>query len=160
MRDSKYTTEKEIELLRSEIEKARNTMTTGKITKAFRLLIYLIVFMLLFSTLISVLLSKQSGETPDILGYQLYTIQSGSMSPTLPIGSIILSKKLSNTSALDVGDIVTFSHNGVIVTHRITEIVNDNGIKYRTKGDNPSNTPDIDLLSPKNVKAVFVIKLY
>lgn len=160
MKDNKYTTEEEIELLRNEIKKAKNNQITNKITKKLRFLIYIVILVLLLSTLISVLLSKQSNQIPDIWGYQLYKVQSGSMSPTLPIGSIILSKKPSDASALKVGDIVTFSQNGIIVTHRIIEIVNDNGIKYRTKGDNPSNSPDINLLSPKDVIAVFVVKLY
>lgn len=160
MEDNKYTTKEQIELLKSEIQKARTNKTSRKKIKAFRFLLFLVVFILLFNTLISVLLSKNSGETPDVLGYQLYTIQSASMSPTFPIGSIILSKKLSDASALKVGDIVTFSRDGIIVTHRIIEIVNDNGIKYRTKGDNPNNSPDIDLLSPENVKAIFLLKLY
>ncbi|PYG87096.1 signal peptidase [Ruminiclostridium sufflavum DSM 19573] len=162
MNNDKYTTKEEIALMRIEIEEAKSNMHNKKlkIIRFIKLFMFLAVFLLLTSTLVSVLLTRYSGATPSIFGYQLYTVQSGSMSPTLPIGSIILSKKTDDAAALKAGDIVTFSLNGAVVTHRIIEVINDNGIKYRTKGDNPDNTADIELLSPDNVKAIFVMKLY
>ncbi len=160
MRNTKYTTEKEIELLRNELEEAKQTNIKTKSIKLAKLMIYTLIYLLLFGTLISVLLSKYSGETPQIFGYQIYIIKSASMSPTLKTGSIILSKKPTDASVLKVGDIVTFSQSGVIITHRIIEVVKENSIMYRTKGDNPNNTPDINLLSPENIKAIFVMKLY
>ncbi len=160
MKNTKYTTDKEIELLRNEIEEAKRANTNSKCIKLVKFTIYALIYLLLFSTLISVLLSKYSGETPQIFGYQLYIIKSASMSPTLKTGSIILSKKPTDASSLKVGDIVTFSQAEAIITHRIIEVVKEDSIKYRTKGDNPNNTPDIELLPPQNVKAVFVMKLY
>ncbi len=160
MKNTKYTTDAEIELLRNEIEEAKSANIKTKSSKLIIFTIYAIIYLLLFCTLISVLLSKYYGETPQILGYQLYIINSESMSPTFKIGSVILSRKPADVSALKVGDIVTFSQAEAIITHRIIEVVNDGGIKYRTKGDNPNNTPDIALLAPENVKAVFVMKLY
>lgn len=160
MKNTKYTTEKEIELLRNELEEAKRTNINTKSIKLAKFILYALIYLLLFSTLISVLLSKYSGETPQIFGYQLYIIKSESMSPTLKTGSIILSKKPTDASALEVGDIVTFSQAKAIITHRIIEVIKEDSIKYRTKGDNPNNTPDIGLLSPENVKAVFVMKLY
>ncbi|QNU65345.1 signal peptidase I [Ruminiclostridium herbifermentans] len=160
MKKNKYTTEKDIELLRIEIEEAKRTNIKSKRNKLVKFAIYTLIYLLLFSTLISVFISKHSGETPQIFGYQLYIIRSASMSPTLETGSIILSKKPADATTLKVGDIVTFSQAEAIITHRIIEVVNEGSIKYRTKGDNPSNTPDVNLLSPENIKAVFVMKLY
>jgi signal peptidase len=160
MKNNKYTSEKEIRLLRIEIEEAKQTHIKSKIIKLVKFTIYTLIYLLLFSTLISVLLSKYSGETPQIFGYQLYIIKSASMSPTLDTGSIILSKKPTDATSLEVGDIVTFSQAGTTITHRIIEVVKEDNIKYRTKGDNPNNTPDVDLLSPENIKAVFIMKLY
>jgi signal peptidase len=160
MKNTKYTTEKEIELLRNEIEEAKRANINSKSIKLVKFSVYAIIYLLLFCTLISVLLSKYSGETPQIFGYQLYIVKSASMSPTLQTGSVILSIKPTDASALKVGDIVTFSQSEAIITHRIIEVVKEDGIKYKTKGDNPNNTPDIALLLPENVKAVFVMKLY
>ncbi|KKR68563.1 MAG: Type I signal peptidase [Microgenomates group bacterium GW2011_GWA2_40_6] len=95
-------------------------------------------------------------------GLRLYTVQSGSMMPTLPIGSLIISQSQKEYQA---GDIITFkSEKDIFVknpkdttTHRLVEIKNDkNLISYITKGD-ANNTPDANTLSPDLVlgKTVF-----
>jgi signal peptidase len=84
------------------------------------------------------------------------------MQPTFDIGTVILSKEPSDPSNLSVGDVVTFkSLNDTTVTHRIIEVVTDEdgSIKYRTKGDNPLNSPDSELLDPERVISVYVFKI-
>lgn len=163
MREQKYTTEEEISNLRQEIKEAKlHYHHTGRISfsRLIKYFLYLIVVIVLSGILISVQMAKHSGKTPEILGYQFYKVMSGSMSPTLKIGSVIISKKPENASSLKVGDIITFKQDGTVVTHRIIEIVKENGIRYRTKGDNPNNSPDIELVSPGSIQAVYVWKLF
>ncbi len=66
------------------------------------------------------------------------TIGSGSMEPTLPVGSRII---IHEQTSYDVGDIITFrADDGDIVTHRLVEY--GEGGTLITKGDaNP--TPDV-----------------
>lgn len=162
MREHKYTTQEEIDLLKEEIKAAKlknkNTRFTTHNVVSFSA--FLIVLSVLCYVLISIIVSKQSGETPQIFGYQMYRVNSGSMSPTLNVGAVILSKIPKDKTKLKVGDIVTFQRDSVIITHRIIEVIENNNIKYRTKGDNPDNSPDIELLSSEDVKAVFIFKLY
>lgn len=162
-RAHKYTTEEEINLLKEEIieAKANGLKKTVSITRIFSFLIFVVVLLFLSIVFTSVLISKYKGEVPQVFGYQLYRVQTGSMSPTLPIGSIILSKRPENSASLEVDDIVTFEQGGKIITHRIIEVIEKNNvIRYRTKGDNPNNSPDIELLSPKSVKAIFLVKIF
>jgi signal peptidase len=81
------------------------------------------------------------------------------MSPTLEVGSMFVSKKPGDADNLKKGDIITFeSNNGLTITHRIIEVVQtESGVAYRTKGDNPINSPDIDLVTPDSISAVFII---
>lgn len=164
MREHKYTTQKEIEQLREELkaEKLKGIHPARMFTSAkiASFSVFLVVLIVLFGVLISVLVSKYRGETPQIFGYQFYSVKSASMSPTLKVGSVILSKIPMDASVLEVGDIVTFKHEDAIITHRIIEVIKKDNVLYRTKGDNPDNSPDTDLLLPENVKAVFVLKLY
>lgn len=171
-----YTTEEQIKQMREELRKAKEksgkkqkkTGDDQKICKRgsllktfFSIIFYGIIAFLLF-LLASVLIAKNSGKVPSIFGYQLYVVESGSMSPTLKVGSVILSKAPKDSAALQVGDIVTFkSSRQTVVTHRIIEVItNDTGIvQYRTKGDNPVNSPDVDLLDPENILAVFILKI-
>jgi signal peptidase len=77
---------------------------------------------------------------PSFLPYRAYTIESGSMTPTLPIGSEVILAKTS-AAKLKAGDVITFREptragNGAIVTHRIVRIERKDGKRFFvTKGD-------------------------
>ena len=78
---------------------------------------------------------------PSLLGFQRYVIVSGSMTGTYDKGSIVF-EKAKATSALAVGDVVTYrppASTGVtnLVTHRIYKITagEQGETIYRTKGD-------------------------
>ncbi|HVF98333.1 MAG TPA: signal peptidase I [Chloroflexia bacterium] len=75
---------------------------------------------------------------PRFLPYQTYTVLSGSMEPTLPVGSVIVAVPAKG-DALHTGDIITVAnpqHAGALVTHRIIAIDNSpQGRTFQTKGD-------------------------
>jgi signal peptidase len=87
-------------------------------------------------------------------GFKLFTVQSGSMEPTIHTGSIIISHHQSTYS---VGDIITFakSDDQTSVTHRLVEIKND---QFITKGD-ANNSPDSGTIDKKSIygKTIFSI---
>lgn len=164
MRKEFYTTDEEIQALRDEMNKARKKSKYKnnkiKYTKIISNTIFGLLVILLTSTLFLVDRVKSTGEVPSVFGYQLYQVETGSMVPTLDVGSIIISKEPKSSENLEVGDIVTFDSGENIITHRIIEVVKEeNEIKYRTKGDNPVNTPDLELLDPENIKGKFVMKI-
>jgi signal peptidase len=70
------------------------------------------------------------------VGHQLVVIRGGSMEPAIHLGSVI---EVSNVKATDLraGDIVTLKEtNDVVVTHRITRVVQlPDGLYIETKGD-------------------------
>lgn len=79
---------------------------------------------------------------PRFLPYQALIFRSGSMSPTIPTGSIALYKKAA-ASSLHVGQVIVFSdpiHPGERITHRIVAIrTGPTGRYFVTKGDaNPA----------------------
>jgi len=70
--------------------------------------------------------------------YRAYIVQSGSMAPALPVGSVVFTQSATEYSE---GDIITFSVNSSLITHRIVEVNEDS---YNTKGDaneDPDSTP-------------------
>jgi len=84
---------------------------------------------------------------PILFGYKPSIILTGSMEPTLKVGSVTYYKKVPKTS-IRSKDIITFkSSEGMIVTHRIYSI---SGEDYITKGD-ANNTTDNEKLSYKNI---------
>lgn len=75
-------------------------------------------------------------QTPNILGFQLYSVESGSMEPTLPIGSLIAIENVP-TASLVPGDIILYQKgNNLPVTHRIAGITAiGQELAFTTKGD-------------------------
>jgi signal peptidase len=75
---------------------------------------------------------------PRFLPYQTYTVLSGSMEPTLPVGSVIVAVP-ARGEELKTGDVITVAnpqHAGALVTHRIVAIENGpQGRSFTTKGD-------------------------
>lgn len=96
------------------------------------------------------------------VGFQIYTVVSGSMEPNYHVGSLIyvLEEEPSN---LKVKDVITFKlSDNTIATHRIVEIVyedsNPKEYKFRTKGD-ANEDVDTNLVDPNKVlgKAYFTV---
>ena len=174
MPETKYTTPEQIAAMRRVIARAkqkggggprrgrrgRGAGRKGKpVLKTAGWFLFAAVVLPLLVILASVVTAKQRGETPAVLGYQLYRIESGSMEPTLPVGTVILSRRPGDAGRLQVKDIVTFETSaGTIVTHRIIAVITaeSGAVGYRTKGDNPLNSPDQELLTPERVIAVLV----
>lgn len=84
---------------------------------------------------------------PKCFGYTPYAVQTGSMTPKYPIGSMIYVKSVP-FEALKVGDVITFESSSLVVTHRITQLESISQT-LRTKGD-ANNTED-GMLEYKNV---------
>lgn len=70
--------------------------------------------------------------------YHAMAIASGSMSPKINKGDVVIVEKIdSNYERLQEGMIIAFEHSGVVVVHRIIDIVDDGKEKiFYTKGDN------------------------
>ena len=89
-----------------------------------------------------------------ILGYQVFTVLSGSMEPVYHTGSLIYVKDVDYRD-LGEGDVITFMLNeDTVATHRIVGVVPDEEdpsvVRYRTKGD-ANDAEDGALVHYKNV---------
>lgn len=71
-----------------------------------------------------------------LIGYEALIVQSGSMEPNYHVGSLVYVKAVE-PETLKVGDVITFElGGGVYGTHRIVEVVRENGtLSFVTKGD-------------------------
>lgn len=66
--------------------------------------------------------------------FRFFVVQSGSMSPTLPIGSVVMTTPKNNIFQNSV--ITYLTKEGAVVTHRVVDIISEGGkISYATKGD-------------------------
>jgi signal peptidase I len=79
-----------------------------------------------------------------LLGWQLQHVESGSMSPTYPVGSLLVTAQLDPTDVA-VGMPIVFEdprEPGRLVTHRVVAIAPGNELLFLTRGDaNATNDP-------------------
>lgn len=85
---------------------------------------------------------------PRIMGYDGYTVISGSMEPNIPVGSLVYIKETSFEN-IEVGDVVTFKMGDNVVTHRVNMIDEDNQL-IQTKGD-ANDSADGSMLTMDNI---------
>ncbi|MBQ4428051.1 MAG: signal peptidase I [Oscillospiraceae bacterium] len=87
-----------------------------------------------------IVVTTESGEAPNFFGYSMFRVISGSMEPELPVGSMIVVKRVE-PEEVKVGDIITFfstdpTLRGGVNTHRVVDIDNSGiDILFMTKGD-------------------------
>jgi signal peptidase len=94
-----------------------------------------------------------------VAGFKPVAVYSGSMHPTLGVGSLAVDRVVS-ASSVRVGDVITFNDpnvKGRLVTHRVAQIVpTKHGLAYRTKGDaNKTRDPWAIRLNDKVGRVVF-----
>lgn len=106
-------------------------------------------------------------------GWLVQSVATGSMQPTIPTGSVILSRPVP-PDALEVGDVIVFASptgatvaggddgafatdGEMLITHRVVEIVQteDGGPAFRTKGDGNA-AEDPWTVAPAQVRARYV----
>lgn len=79
-----------------------------------------------------------------LLGWQLQHVQSGSMSPTFPVGSLVVTAQV-DPSDVAVGMPIVFEdprEPGRLVTHRVVAIAPGADLQFLTRGDaNATNDP-------------------
>ena len=109
----------------------------GLLVRVARIAARVMTYVALAAIVVAALSVAALAVGPRVLPYQAYTIETGSMTPTLPVGTEVILVKTS-ASRLKVGDIISFHAppNGEIVTHRIVRIERDRGKRvFVTKGD-------------------------
>lgn len=102
------------------------------------------------------IITRVNGGEPELFGYQLKVVLSGSMEPTFKTGSIIAVEEFTGDRPLEKGEVITFiDESESLITHRIVDIVQSGEhILYETKGDN-NNAPDNQLVQSENVIAIY-----
>jgi signal peptidase I len=81
-----------------------------------------------------------------------FTVMSGSMVPALKPGDLILNKKM-DSSAIDVGDVLTVKSGESVYTHRVVEKLEGG---FRLKGD-ANEDPDLVLIKPSQILGKVVL---
>ncbi len=99
-------------------------------------------------------------EIPNVFGYKILQVMSGSMSGEFETGDTILIKKIKNESDLKIGDVITYRiEKNTMVTHRIVNITKiGEKLNYTLKGD-ANNIEDSEKVTFSNIEGIYIRKL-
>ena len=113
-------------------------MEVKKTTKFFKIISKILSFFAVFTIVVLAVLLVGTR----LIGYTPYTVLSGSMEPYYHVGSVVYVTDVE-TADLKEQDCITYRiSGGTVVTHRIIEVVDQNGERFfRTKGD-ANKSPD------------------
>lgn len=112
------------------------------------------VLLLLLSCNLFLLAEKKfmGNMQPEILGFSAAVVVSGSMEPSISVDDMIVIRR---QDAYEVGDVITFTADGSLVTHRVQDMTSTG---FLTQGD-ANDVPDLERVSAEQIvgKVVIVI---
>lgn len=98
---------------------------------------------------------------PRLIGAESFTVVSGSMEPTIPVGSIVVAQP-PRDGQIHFDDVVTYqleSGKPQTVTHRVVAVdIIDGGVRYRTQGD-ANNAMDPEPVRPEQIRGTVIYHL-
>ncbi len=136
-----------------EKKKTKKHFKVGMLIKSILLVIVLCIFMV--AGIILFKANTNPDAVPDVFGYKPMIVLSGSMETSIYAGDLVF-VKVVDTSTLKENDVIAFRNEAnTVTTHRIIDIVYEEGQKYfKTKGDN-NNAEDANLVAMDDVEGVY-----
>ncbi|MDF2840976.1 MAG: signal peptidase [Clostridia bacterium] len=96
-------------------------------------------------------------HVPSVLGFTPLTVVSGSMSPGIETGDMVIIQK--GNKDLRPGDIITYRLEDMLVTHRIKTVSDANAAEvFITKGD-ANGIPDFKMVERSQILGKYVFKI-
>lgn len=123
--------------------------------KIIKKVLEIVTIILIYNIILSVVSSTNKISIINVFGYKSYIIKTNSMEPTININDVLITKKVKKDE-IKTGDIITFIKNGEIITHRITQITEND--EYTTKGDN-NNIEDSFTISYENIEGKHILTI-
>lgn len=97
-------------------------------------------------------------EVPSFFGWKPFIVLSGSMETEILAGDLVVVKEVK-IEEIKEDDVIAFKQDEIVITHRIVDIINENGTKkYITKGDN-NNSEDKGFVLPEQIEGLFQFKI-
>ena len=132
----------------------------SKIVYIIKILLTIIIIpVLIVSLIIMIKAKKNPDKIPDIFGIKPMIVLSGSMETSIYRGDLVF-VKMVDTETLKVNDIIAFrNEENTVTTHRVVEIVKQDGKTFfKTKGDN-NNAEDSNLVDASKVEGIYTSKI-
>ena len=131
-----------------------------KTTTIINTILFTILGIVLLMNLIILFQAKTNDDkVPAIFGYKPFIVMSGSMETSIYTNDLIFVKSV-DPETLKKDDVIAFrAEDDVVVTHRIIDIIEEDGVKkFITKGDN-NPTEDNGNVELGDVEGLYVSRI-
>lgn len=131
----------------------------SKVKKFVSILILVILLPILFvNGVILVNSFIHPDEIPSFFGWKPFIVLSGSMETEIYSGDLAIVKEV-DPEIIKENDVIAFRDGDIVTTHRVIDIVEENGItKYKTKGDN-NNVEDSGYVKAEQIEGLYQFKV-
>lgn len=123
------------------------------------LAVIILVPIILINLSIIIQANTDKDKVPSVFGYKPFIVLSGSMESSILKGDLVI-VKITDPTTLEVDDIIAFrDEQDTVTTHRIIEIVTNDGVPYFvTKGDN-NDSQDQNLVAYEDVEGIYQLRI-
>ncbi len=123
-----------------------------------------VLFGFLLLILVITIITRISGREPQLFGFHINVIVSGSMEPELEIGDVIVGRSYRRGQELAVGDVITYrgeagTFAGKMITHEVIRIEEINGERIITTQGTANNAADAPI-GEDQILSVMVYKTF
>ena len=131
----------------------------GKLKKIISIIVLILLLpVLIVNSVILINSYTKPDEIPSFMGWKPFIVLSGSMETEIKTGDIVVVKEVP-IEDVKLNDVIAFKEDGIVITHRIVEIKEDNGVKkYITKGDN-NNVKDSGFVLKEQIEGVYQFRI-
>ena len=131
---------------RSQTEKKKSSRGWfGRFFSIFGNIVFVILLLMMATLSFFLIQSRVTGGVPQVAGYQMYIVLSGSMAPEFDTGSLALVREVEPEQVAG-GDIITYrsqAGSDSLTTHRVIQVQRNDAISFITRGDaNNFNDPN------------------
>lgn len=141
--------------MKYDIENINERKKKVKIAKK---VIDVIIIILLYNIILVFISCLNKIDDFSLFGYKAYIITTDSMKPSINVEDVSIVMK-TKEDKIETGDVITFKQGDKVITHRITNIEEQDGKKlYTTKGDN-NNIEDNDKIEYSQIEGKNVLTI-
>ncbi len=140
-----------------------NTSTSHKIFSVIGVILCIILTPILIINITLIIKSNTNkDEVPSVGGYLPMIVLTDSMYPEIKSGDLLICHTI-DAESVKKEDVISFfdpaGSGSSVVTHRVIEIINEDGkLFFKTKGDN-NNTEDKDLVPAENLVGIYKTRI-
>ena len=124
------------------------------------IILILLLPILIVNSVILINSYTKPNEIPSFMGWKPFIVLSGSMETEIKTGDIVVVKETPE-ELIGKDDIIAFKEDGIVITHRIIQVIDNDGSgikKYITKGDN-NNVKDNGYVIGEQIEGVYKFRI-